>query len=247
MARGGKIGPFDKVTAAVNMIIQGLEKLDVELTAALAKVQEQAKTSDPKVIEELQNANKLQGEDLAQTRKDTAKWLAALEHKIAEQAEGQLQIVTETTPAYDDKKVWNGIESLAERIQTIEDLLTGPQAPETNPPTDPALSHVTPINKDNTTLTDDTRVRTTPYQRLPRPKAREHVLEVVNDGRWHNVNTLANKKGKTHSPAWRYWRGLYQTHLRELYQEGVLERRDSNMRGVIYEYKLRTKPPTNHK
>jgi hypothetical protein len=122
------------------------------------------------------------------------------------------------------------ITPLIERIQALEDAVTSPDN-HTNQPTNDPDTHP-----------DANRQRGIPYQRMPRDEARAHTMDALQDGNWHNVQTMADQQATRYTPAWRYYKGLYQTHLRELHREGKIMRRDSATRGALYEYATPTNP-----
>src|SRR5262245_43297779 len=80
------------------------------------------------------------------------------------------------------------------------------------------------------------RIRETPFTRSPRSVQIKWLEEnVLNDGEWHTaIGAVANDERH-----FRYLRGALGGRLREMHEDGIVERRDSNVRGSMFEYRLK--------
>ena len=81
-------------------------------------------------------------------------------------------------------------------------------------------------------------VRDSPFNRVPR---HEQVLwmerVVLRDGGWHNSFEIAQRYSGDERE-FRYLRAAVGGRFREMHEEGRVERRDSKVRGAMYEYRL---------
>lgn len=81
------------------------------------------------------------------------------------------------------------------------------------------------------------RIRATPFTRAPRTEQVEWLLnEVLADGGWHCSAGIAAKYGNDERHA-RYLRGATSTRMREMHEDGLVERRDSQTKGSMFEYR----------
>lgn len=92
---------------------------------------------------------------------------------------------------------------------------------------------------DENRVEDRDRVRDTPFRRRPRTVQVAWLLsEVLADGEWHSANAVAAEHADD-ARELRYLRHAIGARFRELLDEGVLERRPSQVRGVMFEYRKR--------
>lgn len=87
-----------------------------------------------------------------------------------------------------------------------------------------------------TTVSDDERVRETPFTRAPRPEQVEWLMEVLADGEWHTGISIAHAYA-VDEPHLRYMRRAVGARLREMHEEGLVERRASEVKGAMFEYR----------
>jgi hypothetical protein len=87
---------------------------------------------------------------------------------------------------------------------------------------------------------EDERIRTSPFSRTPRGVQVEWIKLVLADGAWHNPTTVARDYADDER-ALRYMKHAIGGRMREMWEEGHLERRESHVRGAMYEYRLRPK------
>src|SRR5262245_58862146 len=87
---------------------------------------------------------------------------------------------------------------------------------------------------------DPNRVRTSPFTRAPRGTQVQWLLEVMADGAWYAPITIARETAND-DRHYRYLRHAIQGRMREMHEEGVIERRDSHTKGSMFEYRLREK------
>jgi hypothetical protein len=88
-------------------------------------------------------------------------------------------------------------------------------------------------------LADPNRRRATAFERRPRDEQVAWLTEgPLADGKWHTAYDLANKYGENAAQK-RYLRGAISGRLREMWHDGLAERRESNRRGAMYEYRLK--------
>lgn len=84
----------------------------------------------------------------------------------------------------------------------------------------------------------DDRIRDTPFNRAPRSKQVEWLQQVMADGRWYTpieiAKTVANDERH-----YRYLRHALAGRMREMHEDGLVERRDSSTRGAMFAYRLR--------
>lgn len=93
-----------------------------------------------------------------------------------------------------------------------------------------------------TTLTSEKqRIRSTPFTRAARHVQINWLTEVMADGRWYAAIALAREYA-TDERHFRYMKGALGHRMRELHEEGILERRDSHTKGSMFEYRLVRKP-----
>lgn len=86
-----------------------------------------------------------------------------------------------------------------------------------------------------------TEERESPFRRAPRKVQIAWLREVMGDGQWHSAFAIADRYA-TDERHRRYMRGAVSGRLREMYEDGEVERRDSPVRGSMYEYRQKGKP-----
>jgi len=126
-----------------------------------------------------------------------------------------------------------GVETLADEIE--EPLPK--QKPKPGMPTPPPEAMATESSY-GTSVSDEDRIRTSPFTRAPRSTQVEWLLSIMVDGDWHS-STVIGRKYANDERHYRYLRGALSGRLREMHEEGLVERRDSHVRGAMYEYRLR--------
>jgi len=88
------------------------------------------------------------------------------------------------------------------------------------------------------TVSDEDRIRTAPFNRAPRHVVVSWMLDVMADGGWYSnlwfADTYANEPSQH-----RYLKTTLQHRLREMHEEGLLERRSSHSKGAMFEYRVR--------
>ena len=90
------------------------------------------------------------------------------------------------------------------------------------------------------------RTRTSPFTRAPRHVQVEWLFQVMADGEWYSAIGIAREYA-TDERHFRYMKGALGGRLREMNEEGFVERRDSHVRGSMFEYRLSGKPlPEDH-
>jgi len=93
---------------------------------------------------------------------------------------------------------------------------------------------------DQVHVAEEDRLRTTPFTRAPRHTQVAWLKKVMGDGDWYSTVGIAREYA-TDERHFRYMRGAVQGRLREMHEEGEVDRRDSHVKGAMFEYRL--KPP----
>jgi len=83
------------------------------------------------------------------------------------------------------------------------------------------------------------RVRRTPFTRAPRHVQVEWLQAVMADGNWYAAHSIARAYA-TDERHYRYMKGALSGRLREMHEEGLANRRDSRIKGSMFEYQLIT-------
>jgi hypothetical protein len=82
------------------------------------------------------------------------------------------------------------------------------------------------------------RVRDSPFTRAPRTKQVTWLRrEVLCDGKWHTPQEIANEYANDERHL-RYLKHAVGGRLREMHEDRIVERRKSNVRGSMFEYRL---------
>lgn len=91
------------------------------------------------------------------------------------------------------------------------------------------------------------RVRATPFTRAPRHVQIDWLIQVMADGDWYAAIAIAREYA-TDERHFRYMKGALGGRLREMHEEGKVDRRDSHQKGSMFEYRLKAKfdPPKAH-
>jgi len=100
-------------------------------------------------------------------------------------------------------------------------------------PMPPGLAHKPKPSK----LAPEQRVRSSPFTRSPRPEQISWLETVLSDRAWHNANGIAREHA-VDEPHFRYMKRAVGARLREMHEEGLVERRDSRERGAMFEYRI---------
>ena len=85
-----------------------------------------------------------------------------------------------------------------------------------------------------------TATRESPFGRAPRKVQVDWLREVLADGAWHSAYAIADRYAVDERHR-RYMKGAVGGRLRELYEDGEVERRDAPVRGSMYEYRLKAR------
>lgn len=80
--------------------------------------------------------------------------------------------------------------------------------------------------------------RDSPFSRRPRHEQVEWLLTILADKRWHTPLLLAKSIARDQAEL-RYLKRAIQGRMREMHEEGLVERRDSRVTGAMFDYKLR--------
>ena len=84
----------------------------------------------------------------------------------------------------------------------------------------------------------DNEKRTSPFTRAPRGVQIEWLMQVIGSGEWYSAYGIARAYA-TDERHLRYMKGALGGRLREMWEEGICERRDSHTKGSMYEYRLK--------
>jgi len=84
---------------------------------------------------------------------------------------------------------------------------------------------------------DPRRIRGGPFTRRPRHEQVEWLLTILADGRWHSGIEIARDTAGDERE-FRYLRSAVGGRFKEMHEEGLVERRDSDRRGAMYEFRL---------
>jgi hypothetical protein len=86
-------------------------------------------------------------------------------------------------------------------------------------------------------VTDEARIRATPFTRAPRHTQVAWLQRVMADGAWYPPIVIAREYA-TDERHLRYMKGALTARLREMHEEAIVERRDSHVKGSMFEYRL---------
>jgi hypothetical protein len=78
--------------------------------------------------------------------------------------------------------------------------------------------------------------RSGPFNRRPRSEQVSWLLSIMESGKWYDPYSIA-KQYSGDEREFRYLRGAISGRFREMREEGIVERRDSNRRGSMFEYR----------
>ncbi len=82
------------------------------------------------------------------------------------------------------------------------------------------------------------RIRSAPFTRRPRSEQVAWLRTILADGEWHNNTEIAKSWG-TEARHVRYLKSAVGGRFREMWEDDELDRRDSRMPGIMYEYRLK--------
>jgi len=82
------------------------------------------------------------------------------------------------------------------------------------------------------------RQRRSAFKRRPIQEQYAEIRQILSDGEWHNSYT-EGKRIAGDEREFRYLRSAISGRFRELYEAGKLERRDCQIRGAMYEYRMK--------
>jgi hypothetical protein len=77
----------------------------------------------------------------------------------------------------------------------------------------------------------------TPFTRAPRTEQIAWLLELLADGEWHNSTKIAKDHASDERHA-RYMKRIVGYKLREMYEEGLLDRQPSEAANTMFDYRL---------
>jgi len=105
----------------------------------------------------------------------------------------------------------------------------------------PAPPSAMQLNKEiKSDIRDEDRVRATPFTRAPRSVQITWLKKVMADGNWYGAVTIAREYA-TDERHYRYLRHAVGGRMKEMHEEGEVERRDSHVKGSMFEYRLKPK------
>ena len=121
-----------------------------------------------------------------------------------------------------------GVEAFAEEPKA-EPKVEEPKA--TQPPGDKLY--------EQTATNDPDRVRNSPFTRAPRSAQVKWLREeVLGNGEWHNAYAIAGDYANDERHL-RYLKHAISGRLREMHEDGLVDRRRSKSGGGMYEYRLK--------
>ena len=122
------------------------------------------------------------------------------------------------------------------QIPEVESAEVGVQvfADGTDKPALPGFMHKTEFED---VLPEEQRIRATPFTRAPRHVQVNWLKGVMADGQWYAPIVIARHYA-TDERHFRYMRHAMSARLREMHEEGLVTRRDSNVKGSMFEYRL---------
>lgn len=85
---------------------------------------------------------------------------------------------------------------------------------------------------------NDTETRESPFRRAPRKVQVAWLRQVMAGGGWYSAFAIADRYA-TDERHRRYMRSAVGGRLREMYEDGEVDRRDSRERGAMFEYRLK--------
>lgn len=86
-------------------------------------------------------------------------------------------------------------------------------------------------------VSDANRVRATPFTRAPRSTQIEWLREYMASGDWFSAVVIARDVANDERH-YRYMRHAIGGRFREMHEDGEVERRDSHVKGAMFEYRL---------
>lgn len=91
---------------------------------------------------------------------------------------------------------------------------------------------------------DPNRIRNTPFTRAPRSEQVAWLMKVMEDHAWHTSVEIATEIANDPRHL-RYLKHALGGRLREMHEDGLVERRTSSVKGAMFEYRLlsSTTPP----
>jgi hypothetical protein len=120
-------------------------------------------------------------------------------------------------------------------------MLLAEEAPELRPVSPYVEPEIVPESIKSEGETDDEarrRIRSSPYLRRPRHETVAWLLAEMKDGDWHTAIEIA-RRNAGEEREFRYLRHRMGHHLRELWEEGKLTRRSSEVKGAMFEYRVK--------
>lgn len=86
-----------------------------------------------------------------------------------------------------------------------------------------------------TTVDEDQRVRQSPFNRVPRHEQVAWLLSHMKEGVWYHPHEIAREHSGDERE-YRYLRSAVSGRLREMCDEGLVERKPSTVRGSMFRY-----------
>lgn len=118
-------------------------------------------------------------------------------------------------------------------------LETGPAENKKNAKRPKLPEAMTANTIEDTSVGDNTRRRTSPWTRTPRHVQVEWLKKRMADGGWYAAFSIADEEA-TDEKHRRYLRHAVGGRMKEMYEENIVDRRDSEVKGAMFEYRLRT-------
>lgn len=156
--------------------------------------------------------------------------------KQLEALNGDISVLREMLSDISDTagEILGSIEhEIAVQVNKVIEQAEAAAEPKPSKPDVPEAMLRTPMRRQS--LGDD-RVRETPFTRAPRPEQVTWLSAVLADGNWHNANGIAREYA-VDEPHLRYMKRAVGARLREMHEEGLVERRDSREKGAMFEYR----------
>jgi len=160
----------------------------------------------------------------------------------------QEEVVTTVAEATQSALEEAGIQVFASRAEQEDEVETvvetAPEPKQRRPPrSSPDLKLPGPParmlegNEEPTDYAHDRR-RNSPFSRVPRHEQVQWLLKVMDDGGWYTGVELASEFAEEQRN-FRYLRSAITGRMKEMYDEGQLERRSSQVRGAMFEYRIK--------
>lgn len=114
--------------------------------------------------------------------------------------------------------------------QLTQDILTTVPSTNERPPEPDGITVFT------SKTPNEERVRNTPFTRRPRSEQVAWLRELLADGEWHAPIVIAREYANDERH-YRYLRSAVGGRMREMFEDGEVERRSSKVKGSMFEYR----------